>query len=117
MGSYATSVGTISYVTASETETTSGGEPGLIRAEIQYIYDMKVGKGVVLTPHDGEASSIKLYSVDEIKRAPDGGEFSPGNACLVLNFFIRHSIVTYENEPRYNEIIGRLHRPLGTYTA
>lgn len=117
VGSHATSVGTISYVTASETETTSGGEPGLIRAEIQYIYDMKVGKDVIPTPHDGEASSIKLYSVDEIKMALDGGDFTPANACLILDFFIRHGVVTYENEPRYNEIISRLHRSLGTYTA
>lgn len=117
VGSHARSVGTISYVTASETETTSGGEPGLIRAEIQYIYDMKVGKDVIPTPHDGEASSIKLYSVDEIKGALDGREFTPANACLMLDFFIRHGVVTYENEPRYNEIISRLHRPLGTYTA
>lgn len=115
--SHAISVGTISYVTSSETKTTSGGESGLIRAEIQYIYDMKVGKDVFPTPNDMEASSIELFSVNEIKRALDDGEFTPANACLILDFFIRHGLVTFENEPRYNEIISRLHRPLGTYTA
>jgi hypothetical protein len=39
----AKAAGTISYVTASETKTTSGGEAGLSRAEVQYIYDTKVG--------------------------------------------------------------------------
>lgn len=115
--SHAVSVGTISYVTSSEAKTTSGGESGLIRAEIQYVYDMKVGKDVIPTPNDMEASNISLYSVDEIKRALDDGELTPANACLMLDFFIRHGIVTFENEPRYNEIISRLHRPLGTYTA
>lgn len=115
--SHAISVGTISYVTSSETKTTSGGESGLIRAEIQYIYDMKVGKDVFPTPNDMEASGIELYSVNEIKRALDDGDFTPANACLILDFFIRHGLVTFENEPRYNEIISRLHRPLGTYTA
>ncbi|KAH8748642.1 thiamine pyrophosphokinase-related protein [Diaporthe sp. PMI_573] len=115
--SHAKSAGTISYVTSSETKTTSGGEPGLIRAEIQYIYDMKVGKDVIPTPHDMEASSINLYSVNEIKKALDDGDFTPANACLILDFFIRHGLVTFENEPRYNEIISRLHRPLGTHAA
>jgi 8-oxo-dGTP pyrophosphatase MutT (NUDIX family) len=115
--SHAKSAGTISYVTSSETKTTSGGESGLIRAEIQYIYDMKVGKDVIPAPHDMEASSINLYSVNEIKKALDDGDFTPANACLILDFFIRHGLVTFENEPRYNEIISRLHRPLGTHTA
>lgn len=114
---HVTSVGTISYVTSSETKTTSGGESGLIRAEIQYIYDMKVGRDVIPAPNDMEASSINLYSVSEIKRPLDDGEFTPASACLTLDFFIRHGIVTFENEPRYNAIISRLHRPLETYTA
>lgn len=115
--SNAISVGSISYVTFSEKETTSGGESGLIRAEIQYIYDMKVGKDVIPTPNDMEASKISLYSVKEIKEALDDGEFTPANACLILDFFIRHGLVTFENEPRYNEILSRLHRPLGIHTA
>lgn len=115
--SHAMSVGTISYVTSSESKTTSGGESGLIRAEIQNVYDMKVGKDIIPTPHDMEASNISLYSVNEIKKALDDGEFTPANACLMLDFFIRHGLVTFENEPKYNEIISRLHRPLGTHTA
>lgn len=115
--SHAVSVGTISYVTSSETKTTSGGESGLMRAEVQHTYDMKVGKDVIPTPNDMEASNISLYSVDEIKRSLDDLEFTPANACLMLDFFIRHGLVTFENEPRYNEIISRLHRPLGTYPA
>lgn len=117
LASHAVSVGTISYVTASETKTTSGGEPGLIRAEIQYIYDMKVGKDVIPSPHDMEASDISLYTVHEIKQALDNGEFTPANACLILDFFIRHGLVTFENEQNYNRIISRLHRALGVHTA
>ncbi|KAK0622686.1 hypothetical protein B0T14DRAFT_514278 [Immersiella caudata] len=44
---HANAAGTISYVMASETETTSGGEAELIRAETQYIYHLKVGPDVV----------------------------------------------------------------------
>jgi 8-oxo-dGTP pyrophosphatase MutT (NUDIX family) len=114
---HAKAAGTISYVTASETKTTSGGEAGLIRAEIQYIYHLKVGPDVVPKPYDMEASDISLYSIDETKKALDDGEFTPANACLILDFFIRHGLTTYENEENYNQIITRLHRPLGIQTA
>jgi len=113
----ARSVGTISYVTASETKTTSGGESGLIRGEIQFVYDLKVGSDVVPKPYDMEASDISLYSVDEIKKALGDGEFTPANACLMLDFFVRHGLVTFENEKNYTQIVSRLHRPLGMHTA
>ncbi len=115
--SSARAAGTISYVTASETKTTSGGEAGLIRAEVQYIYDMKVGPDVVPKPNDQEAAGFDLYSMDQIKEAIEAGEFSPGNACFYLDFFIRHGLTTYENEENYVQIIARLHRSLGIQTA
>ena len=113
----ATSVGIISYVTASDTKSAKGSEPGLIRAEVQYAYDMRVGSDVKPTPFDQEASDISLYSVDEIKKALNDGEFTPANACLMLDFFIRHGLVTYENEVNYVRILNRLRRSLGIHTA
>jgi 8-oxo-dGTP pyrophosphatase MutT (NUDIX family) len=114
---HAKSVGTISYVTACDSKSTSGGEAGLIRAEVQFVYELKVDAHVVPKPYDMEASDISLYSVDEIKKALDNGEFTPANACLVLDFFIRHGLTTFDNEENYTQIISRLHRPLGIVTA
>ncbi|OAQ97288.1 hypothetical protein LLEC1_00042 [Akanthomyces lecanii] len=91
---HAKSTGITAFVTASESETTSGGESGLIRAETQFVYDMKVDENVIPTPFDMEASDISLYSIDEIKKALDDREFTPGNGCLILDFFIRHGFVT-----------------------
>lgn len=113
---HAKPAGTIAFVTASETKTTSGGEAGLIRAETQFVYDMKVDASVVPTPFDMEASDISLYTIEETKKALDDGEFTPGNACLILDFFIRHGFVTFENEQNYTQIVSRLHRSLGTVT-
>jgi hypothetical protein len=115
--SSAKAAGTISYVTASETKTTSGGEAGVIRAEVQYIHNMKVGPDVVPKPNDQEAAGFDLYSMDQIKEAIEAGEFSPGNACFYLDFFVRHGLTTYENEENYVKIITRLHRSLGIQTA
>ena len=40
------------------------------------------------------------------------GEFKPNCALLMLDFFIRHGILTPENEADFDEIKSRLHRPL-----
>lgn len=68
-------------------------------------------------PHDMEASNISLYTVEDIKKALANGEFTPANACFFLDFFIRHGVITFENEENYTKIVSRLHRPLGIQTA
>ncbi|KAF1962041.1 thiamine pyrophosphokinase [Byssothecium circinans] len=113
----AKSVGILTYVIASDSKSARGSEPGLIRAEVQYIYDMKVVPDVTPTLFDQEVSEMRLYSIDEIKTALDDGEFTPANACLILDFFIRDGLVTYENEVNYVQILTRLRRPLGIYAA
>jgi isopentenyldiphosphate isomerase len=113
----AKAVGIIRYVTASDATSARESEPGLIRAEVQYVYDMKVGLDVTPTPFDGEVSEFRLYTVEEVKRALGKGEFTPANACLILDFFVRHGIVRFENEVDYTRILTRLRRPLGIYTA
>lgn len=40
------------------------------------------------------------------------GEFKPNCALLVIDFFIRHGILTAENEKDYDEIKKRIHRDI-----
>ena len=72
---------------------------------------------VVLKPYDMETSDISLYFVVKTKKALDEGEFTLANACLTLDFFIKHGLTTFENEDNQNRVITRLHRPLGIQTA
>ncbi|TKA52783.1 hypothetical protein B0A55_12852 [Friedmanniomyces simplex] len=78
---------------------------------------MKVGPDVVPKVHDMEASGFELLSIDELKKAIEEGDSTPGNACFFLDFFIRHGIVTFENEVNYTKIVSRLHRPIGVHAA
>jgi hypothetical protein len=66
----------------------------LVRAEVQFIYDLNVDADGVPKPYDMEASSIDLYSIDEIKKALEDGEFTLANACLKLVLFIWHGMTT-----------------------
>jgi len=45
------------------------------------------------------------------------GAFKPNCALVVLEFLVRHGILTAENEPDYVEIVARLHRRLEFPTA
>jgi hypothetical protein len=41
-------------------------------------------------------------------------QFKPSCAVVLLDFFIRHGILTAENEKYYAELISRIHRKLAS---
>ena len=102
--------GTVSYIHIRDKR--AGGETGLIQPECQYIFDMEVSPDTVLIPGDDEVEEFYLWSVDEVKRSLADGQFKPNCAVVLLDFFVRHGILTAANEPDYVEIISRIHRRL-----
>ena len=102
--------GTVSYVHVRDKR--AGGEIGLIQPECQYVYDMEVSIDVLPKPGDNEVEDFYLWTVEEVKRALADGEFKPNCAMVLLDFFVRHGVLTGENEPDYMEIVSRLHRRL-----
>ena len=111
----AVAVGIVNYVNISDER--GGGELGLFCPEVQFPYEMKLPNEITPIPGDNEAESITLMSVDEIEETLANGEFTPANGCIVLDFFVRHGILNYENEPAYIEIASRLHRRHDLQTA
>lgn len=102
--------GTLTYFHVRDSR--AGGEVGLCQPECQYIYDLKLPADVIPKPGDDEAVDFKLLSVQEVREALADGKFKPNCALLLLEFFVRHGIVTPENEENYIEILSRLHRKL-----
>ncbi|KAF2873450.1 thiamine pyrophosphokinase [Massariosphaeria phaeospora] len=90
----------------------AGGETRLLQPECQYVYDLELPADVTPKPGDDEVEEFYLWSVDEVQRAMARGEFKPNCALVVLDFFVRHGILTAENEKDYIEIVSRLHRKL-----
>lgn len=107
--------GTISYF--SFRDERAGGESGLLQPEVQFVYDMEVGPDVIPKPCDDEVEDFRLWTVDEVQGALSQGLFKPNCALLLLDFFIRHGILTAQNEKDYVEIASRLHRKLPFPTA
>ena len=107
--------GTISYFTLRDER--AGGESGLLQPEVQFIFDMAVGEDVVPKPCDDEVEDFRLWTVDEVQKALSEGLFKPNCALVLLDFFIRHGILTPQNEKHYVEIVSRIHRKLPFPTA
>ena len=100
--------GTVNYVDISDSR--GGGKPGLLTPEVQFTYEMKIGNDAIPKPGDNEVESITLFDAEELKKALGNGDFTPANGCIVLDFFVRHGMLTFENEENYIEIVSRLHR-------
>ncbi len=84
---------------------------------VLYVFDLEVGPDVQPRPEDGEVVAFYLWDVARVCRAMAAGEFKPNCNLVMLDFFVRHGIVTPENEPGYVDIVARLHRPLPVPTA
>jgi 8-oxo-dGTP pyrophosphatase MutT (NUDIX family) len=103
-------VGTVTYVYI--TDERSGGEPGYIYPECQWIYDLELPSDgtVIPAPKDGEVASFSLCTVEEIQGQLAQGLWKPNCALIMVDFFLRHGIYTPENEPAYEELRSRAHR-------
>lgn len=88
----------------------AGGETGLLQPECEYVYDIKLDRETIPKPCDTEVEDFRLWSVDEVRKALADGEFKPNCAAVLIDFFIRHGILTPENEKDYLEILARIHR-------
>jgi 8-oxo-dGTP pyrophosphatase MutT (NUDIX family) len=106
----ARAVGTVTYFHIRDAR--AGGETKLLQPECQYVYDLELPQDVVPEPSDDEVESFGLMTVDEVQEAMRSGQFKPNCALVLLDFFIRHGIVTMETDKGYIEIVSRLHRRL-----
>lgn len=102
--------GTVTYVHIRDER--AGGETGLIQPECQYVYDLEMPPSLIPRPNDSEVEQFYLWTVEEVQASLGRGEFKPNCALLMLDFFIRHGVITESNEKDYQEIKKRIHRDL-----
>lgn len=105
---HAKAVGVVTYFDVRDAR--AGGETGLLQPECIYVYDLLLPAGVVPKPEDMEAESFKLMDVPELQAALAAGKFKTNRALVIVDFLIRHGIITGETEKDYIEISARLHR-------
>ncbi|MCJ1283339.1 hypothetical protein MMC26_002667 [Xylographa opegraphella] len=102
--------GTVSYFHIRDSR--AGGETGLMQPEIQLVYDLKLPEDTVLKPSDDEVQEFYLWGVEKVQNALAEEKFKPNCALVLMDFFVRHGILTVENEPDYMDIVASIHRKL-----
>ncbi|KAJ2901974.1 uncharacterized protein MKZ38_001164 [Zalerion maritima] len=102
--------GTVTFVYL--TGSGAGGENGYVYPECQFLFDLELPTGIVPTPKDGEVEEFLLMTVDETMACLANGEFKANCGLVMIDFFVRHGIVTKENEPDFDKIYRHMHRKL-----
>lgn len=103
-------VGTVTYMYVTDEEHV--GEAGFIYPECQWVYDLELPPDVIPRPKDGEVDEFFLCDVDRVKKDLADGKYKHNCALVVLDFFIRHGILTEDNEPHLAAMRRRMHRQL-----
>lgn len=104
------SCGVLTYM--STTNKGYGGENGLVIPDTVYIYDVELPEDTVPKPRDDEVKEFYLMSIDDINIALAKGEFKTNCAVVMIDFLMRHGVITAENEKDFVELSMRMHRRL-----
>ena len=105
----------LTYITL--LEQGQGEVGGLVKPGMVHVYDIELSEDVIPQPHDDEVKEFYLMTPDEVKTALLRQEFKTNSAAVMIDFFIRHGIITADTERDYSEMNMRLHRTLPFATA
>lgn len=90
-----------------------------------YLYDLEVSPDTVLAPQDDEVEAFHLWDMAQVKRALFAGEFKTNCTLVLIDFFVRHGVITEDDTAGpggggatdYLEILTRLRRKLPVPTS
>lgn len=103
-----TPCGVLSYMS----QPKQGLATGLIVPVVLYTYDIELEHDVTPAPNDGEVEKFELLTVEQVMESMLQRKFKANSAMVMIDFFIRHGIITPETEADYIEIVARMHRNL-----
>ena len=96
---YAKLCGTVSYFMVRDER--AGGETGLLQPECQFVYDLELDLDVIPKPNDDEVEDFRLWPIERVQEALAEDQFKPNCAMVLLDFFVRHGVLTPDNEKDY----------------
>ncbi|KAA8634875.1 hypothetical protein SMACR_07688 [Sordaria macrospora] len=110
----AKAAGTVTWLNFSD-ERAGPGQKGLINPGVLYVYDLELpdeGRGFEFEAVPGDIEGWSIMTTNQVMDAMKRFEFKPSCAVVMIDFFVRHGVITAENEPDYVQIVSRLHRLL-----
>jgi len=83
-----------------------------ISTDSQYVFDLKLPTTFKPKPNDDEVEGFYLMEFDEIIKRLKKNEFKVNSGIVIIDFMIRHGILTHSMEENYLEILSNIHRPI-----
>ncbi|SMQ53069.1 unnamed protein product [Zymoseptoria tritici ST99CH_3D7] len=105
--------GVVSYI--SPLGRGDGDEPNMIIPDVIYVYDIELPEGLIPKPrheYDWEVKEFYLMDIEEVNCRLFNQEFKPNCALVLIDFFVRHGIITPSNDHEYALLNLRLRRHL-----
>ena len=73
-----------------------------LRRDVIYLYDLEVPAGFSPVNRDGEIATFELWPIDRVlERVRDTDDFKFNCGPVVIDFLIRHGVITPDDEPDY----------------
>lgn len=102
--------GVLTYMGISKGE--NDWEVGMALPDMVCVYDLELTPNMIPRPCDDEVKEFKLMSIAEAQQNMLMRRFKPNSAVVMLDFMIRHGLITIESEKDYVRIVQRMHRRL-----
>ncbi|ORX52895.1 hypothetical protein BCR36DRAFT_323896 [Piromyces finnis] len=83
-----------------------------ISVDSQYVFDLKLPSSFQPKPNDNEVEGFYLMEFDEIIKRLKNNEFKSNSGIVIIDFMIRHGILTHSMEVNYLDILSNIHRPI-----
>ncbi|KAI4454765.1 thiamine pyrophosphokinase [Holotrichia oblita] len=77
--------------------------------DVAFVFDLALPLDFVPKNVDGEVDSFKLVPVKDCLKIIEDGRFNKTIVCVAVDFCIRHSVITPDNNPYYLGIVEMLH--------
>ncbi|XP_062546890.1 uncharacterized protein LOC134212764 [Armigeres subalbatus] len=78
----------------------------------EFVYDLELPEDFVPVNSDGEVQDFQMLPADECLERIYAPDFKTTSCPVVVDFMIRHGIITPENEKNFTQIVELLHVPL-----
>ncbi|PHH67596.1 hypothetical protein CDD82_1296 [Ophiocordyceps australis] len=90
---------------------------GLVHGEVLYVYDLELPPALEPRPADDEVECFLPMTPADVRARMARGEFKPNVCSVMVDFMLRHGLVTPEGETDYVQVCTRLRRSLPMPTA
>lgn len=83
--------------------------------ECEYVFDLELPSDFIPVNADGEVGGFELMTMDQVMDVIVTDDFKPNSALIVVDFLIRHGVITPEKEKNFAYIVEMMHVPLQSY--